>query len=92
MTNNQLDQILRKFPYSGWNDQEKRLAKVLLNFPGLVKDVEENTDITRNTMQEIRDTWYSLPKEEQKILFDHLTDVASRLLEKQIRVDEAVEA
>lgn len=56
------------------------------------QDIEENSDISRNTIKDIRETWYGLNDEEQKKLFDHLSKVASRLLENQIRADKAAEA
>lgn len=78
--NSDIDHILRQFPYSGYKDQEQRLARLLLQWPENVNNASENSGINKRTMQKIRASWNDLNNDEQAQLLQFLSRIAATQL------------
>ena len=83
MSSKELDQILQMFPYSGYDDQEQRLAAMLLNWAENQSTALEEANVTRNTAQKIRAAWNDLSNQEQARLLDFLSRIATNRLRQQ---------
>jgi len=92
MTEPDIDEILEKFPFSHRRDQQKKLAQIMLQWPGKVKHVREETGISWPTLKEIRDTYQDLPLEEKKRLNHRLYKVMDRMLEEEIQAKKAAQS
>ena len=88
----ELDHILEKFPFSGYDDQEKRLARVLTNFAGTTQQRTEAGDMTNPSLTNIRNQFRQLSKEEKAILLEHLANVAAKMLRREARAEKAAKA
>lgn len=92
MTKKDIEDILEKFPFSHRRDQQKKLAQIMLQWPGKVKDVKEETGISWPTLKEIRETYKDLPLEEKKTLNERLHKVMTRILQNEIEAKKAAQA
>lgn len=80
--NSDIDNILQQFPYTGYKDQEQRLARLLLQWPENVNTASENSGINKRTMQKIREAWNQLTNDEQAQLLQFLSRIAATQLQE----------
>ena len=83
MTTKELNEILQTFPYSGYGDQEQRLASMLINWAENQATALEEAEISRNSGLKIRTAWNELTKQEQARLIEFLSRIATHELRQQ---------
>ena len=83
VTTKELNEILRAFPYSGYGDQEQRLASMLINWAENQATALEEAEISRNSGLKIRTAWNELTKQEQARLIEFLSRIATHELRQQ---------
>ena len=83
MTTKELNEILQTFPYSGYGDQEQRLASMLINWAENQATALEEAEISRNSGLKIRTAWNKLTKQEQARLIEFLSRIATHELRQQ---------
>ena len=65
-THDFLDDIIKKFPYSGDSDQLNRLAEFFVTYAGnSPKEVHKELGISYETQRKIRSAWSDLSQKEQ---------------------------
>lgn len=77
MATKELNEILRTFPYTDYDDQEQRLAYMLINWGENQATALEEANVSRNTAQKIRAAWNDLSKQEQARLLEFLSRIAT---------------
>ena len=81
-----LDDIIKKFPYSGRSNQLDILVDFFtLNAGKPPKDIKEQLNIHYKTQRKIRDAWNNLTEEERGYL---LIQVGTQLLKNQNTEDQ----
>ena len=83
VTTKELNEILQTFPYSGYGDQEQRLASMLINWAENQATALEEAEISRNSGLKIRTAWNELTKQEQARLIEFLSRIATHELRQQ---------